>query len=124
MVKEGGIGTDLSQLPVAGSAPEAMSTKATSIALYVAASGITVHFYPPFQVHGSKKVLDYLTGDIEKDFGAYFIFEGDPKKAAQKIIAHLDKKREALKLKPMMYPPLNGETEKKAAEKQAVAAKS
>ncbi|RJP68074.1 MAG: anaerobic carbon-monoxide dehydrogenase catalytic subunit [Candidatus Abyssobacteria bacterium SURF_17] len=121
MVKEGGIGTDISQLPVAGSAPEAMSHKATSIGLYVVASGITTHFNPPFQVHGSKKVLDYLSNEMEKDFGANFIFEGDPKKAAQKIIAHLDKKREALKLKPMMYPPLNGETEKAAAKKQAAA---
>ncbi|MBI4830452.1 MAG: hypothetical protein HY801_02635, partial [Candidatus Lindowbacteria bacterium] len=51
-----------------------------------------------------------------------FIFEGDPKKAAQKIIAHIEKIREALRLKPMMYPPLNGETEKKGAEKKETAA--
>ena len=124
MVKEGGIGTDLSQLPVAGSAPEAMSTKATSIGLYVVASGITTHFNPPFQVHGSKKVLEYLSKGIEEDFGAHFIFEANPKKAAKKIIEHLDKKREALKLKPMMYPPLNGETEKAAGKKEAAAAGS
>jgi len=124
MVKEGGIGTDLSQLPVAGSAPEAMSTKATSIGLYVVASGITTHFNPPFQVHGSKKVLEYLSEGMEEDFGAHFIFEANPKKAAKKIIAHLDSKREALKLKPMMYPPLNGETEKAASKKEAAAAKS
>ncbi len=122
MVKEGGIGTDFSQLPVAGSAPEAMSTKATSIGLYVVASGITTHFNPPFQVHGSKKVLEYLSSEMEKDFGAHFIFEADPKKAARKIIEVLDKKREALKLKPMMYPPLDGEAEKKAADKKAAAA--
>ena len=124
MVKEGGIGTDLSQLPVAGSAPEAMSTKATSIGLYVVASGITTHFNPPFQVHGSKKVLEYLSKGMEEDFGAHFIFETNPKKAAKKIIEHLDKKREALKLKPMMYPPLNGETEKAAGKKEAAAAGS
>ena len=124
MVKEGGMGTDISQLPVAGSAPEAMSTKATSIGLYVVASGITVHFNPPFQVHGGPKVLEYLTKGMEEDFGASFIFEGNPKKAAQKIIAHLDSKREALKLKPMMYPPLNGEAEKAAAKKETAAAGS
>jgi carbon-monoxide dehydrogenase catalytic subunit len=121
MVKEGGIGNDLSQLPVAGSAPEAMSTKATSIGLYVVASGITTHFNPPFQVHGGPKVLKYLTEDMEKEFGATFIFEANPKKAAQKIIAHLDKKREALKLKPMMYPPVNGEAGKASAKKEAAA---
>jgi carbon-monoxide dehydrogenase catalytic subunit len=124
MVKEGGIGKDLSQLPVAGSAPEAMSTKATSIGLYVVASGITTHFNPPFQVHGSKKVLEYLSSEMEKDFGAHFIFEGDPKKAAQKVIEVLNKKREALKLKPMMYPPVNGEAEKKAQKGAAAAAGS
>ncbi|GAB4347517.1 MAG: anaerobic carbon-monoxide dehydrogenase catalytic subunit [Candidatus Abyssubacteria bacterium] len=124
MVKEGGIGKDLSQLPVAGSAPEAMSTKATSIGLYVVASGITTHFNPPFQVHGSKKVLDYLSGGMEKDFGAHFIFESDPKKAAHKIIDVLNKKREALKLKPMMYPPVNGEAEKKAQKGAAAVAGS
>ncbi|RJP21556.1 MAG: anaerobic carbon-monoxide dehydrogenase catalytic subunit [Candidatus Abyssobacteria bacterium SURF_5] len=121
MVKEGGIGADLSQLPVAGSAPEAMSHKATSIGLYVVASGITVHFNPPFQVHGSKKVLEYLSDGMDKDFGAHFVFEADPKKAAKKIIEHLDKKREALKLKPMMYPPLDGEAGAKVAGKKAAA---
>jgi carbon-monoxide dehydrogenase catalytic subunit len=124
MVKEGGIGTDISQLPVAGSAPEAMSHKATSIGLYVAGSGITTHFNPPFQVHGGPKVLEYLSGGMEKDFGSHFIFEPNAKKAAKKIIEVLDKKREALKLKPMMYPPLNGETEKAAAKKEAAAAGS
>ncbi len=122
MVNEGGIGSDLSQLPVAGSAPEAMSTKATSIGLYVVASGITTHFNPPFQVHGGPKVLKYLSEEMEQDFGSRFIFEADPKKAAKKIIEHLDKKREALKLKPMMYPPVNGEAGKGAKKEAAVAA--
>jgi carbon-monoxide dehydrogenase catalytic subunit len=122
MVKQGGIGTDLSQLPVAGAAPEAMCDKAVTIGHYVVASGITTYYNPPFRVHGSKKVLDYLTEGIEEDFGAHFIFEANPKKAAQKVIAHLDKKREALKLKPMMFPPLNGETDK--AAKTEAAAKS
>jgi carbon-monoxide dehydrogenase catalytic subunit len=122
MVKEGGIGNDLSQLPVAGAAPEAMSTKATSIGLYVVASGITTYFNPPFQVHGGPKVLEYLTKGIEEEFGASFIFEPNPKKAAQKVIEVLNKKREALKLKPMMYPPVNGETEKASAKKETAAA--
>jgi hypothetical protein len=69
-------------------------------------------------------VLEYLSGGMEKDFGAHFIFEADPKKSAKKIIELLDKKREALKLKPMMYPPRNGETEKAATKKKAAAAAS
>ncbi|GAB4354686.1 MAG: anaerobic carbon-monoxide dehydrogenase catalytic subunit [Candidatus Abyssubacteria bacterium] len=115
MVKEGGVGNDISQLPVAGSAPEAMSDKAVSIGFYVVASGITTHFHPPFRVHGSKKVLEYLAGGMQQEFGAHFIFEADPEKAAQKIIEVLDRKRDALKLKPMMYPPLDGETEHKSS---------
>ncbi|RJP22881.1 MAG: anaerobic carbon-monoxide dehydrogenase catalytic subunit [Candidatus Abyssobacteria bacterium SURF_5] len=111
MVKQGGLGTDISQLPVAGCAPEAMSDKAVSIGLYVVASGITTHFNPPFRVHGSKKVLEYLSGGIEQELGAHFIFEADPKKAARALIDVLDRKRDALKLKPMMFPPSNGESE-------------
>jgi len=38
MVKEGGLGDDISELPVAGAAPEWMSEKAISIATYFAAS--------------------------------------------------------------------------------------
>ncbi len=120
MVKQGGIGNDLSQLPVAGAAPEAMCDKAVCIGFYVVASGITTYYNPPFRVHGSKAVLEYLTEGIEEDFGAHFIFEPNPVKAAKAIIAHLDKKREALKLKPMMYPPRNGETGS-AAKKEAAA---
>jgi len=119
MVKEGGIGTDISQLPVAGCAPEAMSDKAVSIGLYVVASGITTHFNPPFRVHGSKKVLEYLSEGMKAEFGAHFIFESDPKKAAGKLIKVLDEKREALKLKPMLYPPLDGESQQKVTEKNA-----
>ncbi len=44
MLKEGGLGEDFSDLPVAGAAPEWMSEKAVSIGMYVVASGIyTIH---------------------------------------------------------------------------------
>jgi carbon-monoxide dehydrogenase catalytic subunit len=104
MVNEGGIGEDISQLPVAAAAPEAMSEKAVAIGLYAVASGITTFFSPAPRVLGSPAVLDYLTKGIEKDFGAHWVFENDPIKAARDIVKHLDKKREALKLDPMMYP--------------------
>ncbi|MFH1735123.1 MAG: anaerobic carbon-monoxide dehydrogenase catalytic subunit [bacterium] len=103
MVKEGGIGEDISQLPVAAAAPEAMSEKAVAIGLYAVASGITTFFSPAPRVLGSPAVFDYLTKGIEKDFGAHWVFEPDPIKAAHGIIKHLDEKREALKLDPMMY---------------------
>ncbi len=104
MVNEGGIGEDISQLPVAAAAPEAMSEKAVAIGLYAVASGITTFYNPAPRVLGSPTVHDYLTKGIEKDFGAHWVFEEDPLKTAHEIIKHLDKKREALKLDPMMYP--------------------
>ncbi len=35
--------------------------------------------------------------------GGKFAFESDPIKAAHLMIEHMNKKRKALKLKPMMY---------------------
>ncbi|RJP74942.1 MAG: anaerobic carbon-monoxide dehydrogenase catalytic subunit [Candidatus Zixiibacteriota bacterium] len=104
MVREGGIGDDISQLPVAAVAAEAMSEKAVAIGLYAVASGITTWFHPAPRVLGSRAVLEYLTGGIEKDFGARWVFEPDPARIAAGIVAHLDAKRAALKLAPMLYP--------------------
>ena len=105
MVKEGGLGDDIATLPVAGAAPEWMSEKAITIALYVAASGIFTVIAEPFPILGSKVVRDYLLKDMEKDFGGKLAFERDPVKAAHLIIEHLDAKRQALNLPPMMYEP-------------------
>ncbi|MBN1383630.1 MAG: anaerobic carbon-monoxide dehydrogenase catalytic subunit [Elusimicrobia bacterium] len=103
VVLEGGLGEDISDLPVAGAAPEWMSEKAVSIGFYVAASGVYTVLGFPFPVLGGKKITQLLTKDLEKLVGANFDFEPDPVKAADLIIKHLDKKREALKLKPVMY---------------------
>ncbi len=103
MVREGGIGEDISQLPVAAAAPEAMSEKAVAIGLYAVASGITTFYTPAPRILGSPAVFDYLTGGIQKDFGARWVFEDDPLRAARGIIELLDEKRAALKLDPMMY---------------------
>ncbi len=111
MVKEGGLGDDISELPVAGAAPEWMSEKAISIALYVAASGVLTVLAEPFPIMGSKKVRDYLLAGMEQDFGGKLAFERDPIKAAHLMIAHMDGKREALGLAPMMYEPIEVEAE-------------
>ena len=103
MVKEGGIGAEIAELPVAGCAPEAMSEKALAIAFYVAASGIYTVFNPPMRVMGSKVTLDYLTNGMEKKFGGKLAFEGDPMKMADMMISHIDSKRKALGLQPMLY---------------------
>jgi len=103
VLKEGGLGEDFSDIPVAGAAPEWMSEKAISIGFYVVASGIFTVFGGPQPVMGSQKVADYLLGGMTEDYGACFSFESDPIKAARQMIEHINKKREALKLRPMLY---------------------
>ena len=115
VLKEGGLGEDLSDIPVAGAAPEWMSEKAISIGFYAVASGIYTIFGSPHPVMGSKNVAEYLTCGMEKDYGARFDFEIDPIKAAQMMIAHINAKRAALKLRPML-------SELPAAEANEVAA--
>jgi anaerobic carbon-monoxide dehydrogenase catalytic subunit len=98
MVKEGGLGDDLSDLPVAGAAPEWMSEKAISIGQYFVASGVFTVFGVTWPTIGSKEVTDYLFKDFEAIYGGKWAFEPDPIKAANLMIAHIDKKRKALGL--------------------------
>jgi carbon-monoxide dehydrogenase catalytic subunit len=96
MVKDGGLGDDISDLPVAGAAPEWMSEKAISIGQYFVASGVYTVFGVTWPTEGSKEVTDYLFKDMEEMYGGMWDFEPDPIRAAQKMIAHIDKKRKAL----------------------------
>jgi carbon-monoxide dehydrogenase catalytic subunit len=104
IIEEGGLGEDLSDIPAAGCAPEWMSEKAITIGFYFVASGVyTVFGASPFSTLGSKNLTDYLTKDLEGITGGRFEFCDDPLKMAELMIAHIDKKRKALKLKPVMY---------------------
>ncbi|MBU4342638.1 MAG: anaerobic carbon-monoxide dehydrogenase catalytic subunit [Candidatus Omnitrophica bacterium] len=103
VVKEGGLGEDISDLPAAGAAPEWMSQKAISIGMYFVASGVYTVFGGAQPVLGSKNVTDYICNELEDVVGGRFEFEEDPIKAAHLMIGHINKKREALKLKPMMH---------------------
>jgi carbon-monoxide dehydrogenase catalytic subunit len=104
VVAEGGLGEDISDLPAAGAAPEWMSEKAVTIGFYFVASGVfTVFGSLPFATYGSKKLTDYLCCGLEEDVGGKFAFCDDPMKMAQIMIAHIDKKRENLKLNPLIY---------------------
>jgi carbon-monoxide dehydrogenase catalytic subunit len=105
MLKEGGLGEDISDLPVAGAAPEWMSEKAVAIGTYVIGSGIFTVFGTPLPCGGSPVVRDYLTGGMQEEFGAMWAFEKDPIAGAQAMIAHINEKRASLKLRPMMYEP-------------------
>jgi len=103
IVSEGGLGDDISSLPVAGAAPEWMSEKAVSIGFYFVASGVYTMIGHPLPMQGSKNLDRYLTEEIEKEVGGKWAWEIDPIKAAHKMIQHIDLKRKELKLKPMMY---------------------
>jgi len=98
LVAEGGIGADLSELPIAAAAPEAMSEKAITIGLYAVASGIFTAFTPAPRIAGSSVVRQYLEQDVEKETGGKFLFASDMDEAAKGTLAHLDAKRKALKL--------------------------
>jgi carbon-monoxide dehydrogenase catalytic subunit len=54
VVAEGGLGDDISDLPVAGFAPEWMSEKALSIGTYFLASGVYTIFGVKSPVAGSE----------------------------------------------------------------------
>jgi carbon-monoxide dehydrogenase catalytic subunit len=90
------LGVDISDLPVAGAAPEWMSEKAVSIGSYVVASGIytVLGTVPP--VLGSAEVAELLTAGAEGVVGAKFAVEPDPFKAAGLMIDHIAAKRAAL----------------------------
>jgi carbon-monoxide dehydrogenase catalytic subunit len=105
MIKEGGLGTALSDLPVAGAAPEAMCEKAVAIGFYAVASGCFVNYAPAMNVLGSENLTRYLTSEIADVVGGKFNFEEDPVEAAHRMIDHMDEKRAALKLKPMLNKP-------------------
>ena len=103
MSREGGLGDKLSDLPIAGAAPEAMCEKAIAIGFYCVASGAYVNFAPAMRVQGSEELTTFLTEGIEELVGGKFSYEDDPVKAAHLMMEHMDKKRAALKLRPLMY---------------------
>jgi len=96
VVAEGGLGEDISDLPVAGAAPEWMSEKAVSIGMYFVASGVYTVIAEPLPILGAENLTRYLTSEIEKDVGGKWAFERDPIKAAGMMIEHIESKRDAL----------------------------
>jgi carbon-monoxide dehydrogenase catalytic subunit len=99
VLREGGLGEDISDLPAAGCAPEWMSEKAITIGFYLVASGVFTVLSGPLPVLGSNNVTEFLCKDVEELCGGKFAFESDPLKTAQLMVEHINNKREALKLK-------------------------
>ena len=96
MVKEGGLGDDISDLPAAGAAPEWMSEKALAIGQYFVASGIFTVFGTTWPTIGSDNVTKHLFEEYEDMFKGMWAYEQDPEKAARLMLDHIDKKRKAL----------------------------
>ena len=92
------LGVDISDLPVAGAAPEWYSEKACTIGCYFVASGVYTVLGPMPPVTGSMNVVKLLTDGLEGVVGATFAVEPDPEKAARLIEAKIEAKRKALGL--------------------------
>ena len=92
------LGVDISDLPLAGAAPEWYSEKAVSIGAYVVASGIytVLGVQPP--IFGSPNVVNLLASGLNDVVGAAFAVEPDPEKSAVLIRRHIESKRKALGL--------------------------
>ena len=96
VVKAGGLGKDICDLPAAGSAPEWMSEKAISIGHYFVCSGVYTVFGVTLPTSGAPVFHNYLSKELEKQFGGMWDLEVDPIKHAHLMIAHIDKKRKEL----------------------------
>ncbi len=110
MVDEGGLGDDIDQIPAVGLAPEWMSEKALAIGTYCVASGAYVIFGGaspvsgmPNKVSESDAVAHYISAGWEKTYGGKLEFIADPDEMVRNTLEHIDKKREALGLRP--YAP-------------------
>ena len=97
LVREGGLGEDMSDLPIAGACLESVSEKAFAIGQYFVASGALVVFAKEIMpILGSENVSNYMFDGIEKELGGKWAVESDPVKAAELIHAHIEGKRDAL----------------------------
>jgi len=103
VLREGGVGEDFSDLPVATAVPEWMSEKAIAIGWYAVATGLLAVLGSPLPIMGSKKVRKLLTEELFDIVGGGWAFEGNPVNGADIMIKHINRKREVLKLKPMLY---------------------
>jgi len=96
MVRVGGLGDSIADLPAVGAAPEWMSEKAISIGQYFVASGVYTIFGVTFPIVEDTKFHKLLFEGLEAQGLGKWGFEADPYKMARMMIDHIDKKRKAL----------------------------
>lgn len=92
------LGTDISDLPIAGAAPEWYSEKAVAIGAYFVASGVYTVLGPMPPITGSMNVVKLLTEGLKDVVGATFSVEPDPEKASLAIRSHIEERRRHLGL--------------------------
>lgn len=99
VVSEGGLGEDISGLPIAGIAPEWMSEKALSIGSYFAASGVYVAFSgEPIPVESSSEVKDIMTKGWQEKYGGQLEYIADIEELLDRVLNVIQEKRKALKI--------------------------
>jgi len=98
MVKAGGLGESIADLPVAGAAPEYMSEKAIAIGQYFVASGVYTIFGVTFPIVEGTKFHELMFKRLEEQGMGKWGFTPDPYEMARLMIAHINKKRAALGL--------------------------
>ena len=96
MVRVGGLGESIADLPVVGAAPEWMSEKAICIGQYFVASGVFTVFGVTYPIVEETKFHKLLFGGLEEMGFGKWGFTADPHEMAKMMIAHIDKKRKAL----------------------------
>jgi carbon-monoxide dehydrogenase catalytic subunit len=95
MVREGGLGDDISDLPAIGTAPLWMSEKAVAIGQYFVASGAQVVFQN-LPTTGAKAFNNYLLEGMMDTYGAVWNVASEPLEIAKLMIERIDTKRKAL----------------------------
>jgi carbon-monoxide dehydrogenase catalytic subunit len=96
MVKTGGLGDSIADLPVAGAAPEYYSEKALAIGQYFVASGVYTLFGGTFPIMEETKFHQLLFDSMEAQGLGKWGFSTDPHEMARMMIDHIDKKRASL----------------------------
>lgn len=92
------LGIDISDLPVAASAPEWYSEKAVAIGLYAVASGIPTHLGHPPHITGSANVVSLALQGLNDVVGAAFLIEEDAVAAADALERIIQDRRKKLGL--------------------------
>ena len=94
MVREGGLGDDISDLPAVGTAPLWMSEKAIAIGQYFVASGAQVVFQN-LPITGAKAFNNFLLEGMMDVYGAKWNVASEPLEIARLMIERIDAKRAA-----------------------------